>query len=63
MRKRYENYISILLLMFFLLIPGYTTGYTIGYTTGKVVDYFTKKPIKGALITLTRKMQLSALSY
>jgi hypothetical protein len=59
MRKRYENYISILLLMFFLLIPGYTRGYTIGYTTGKVVDYFTKKAIKGALITLNNNVVLT----
>jgi hypothetical protein len=59
MRKRYENYISVLLLMFFLLIPGYTMGYTIGYTTGKVVDYFTKKPIKGALITLNDNVVLT----
>jgi hypothetical protein len=59
MRKRYENYISILLLIFFLLIPGYTRGYTIGYTTGKVVDYFTKKPIKGALITLNNNVVLT----
>jgi hypothetical protein len=43
------------LLLFFLLIlflPRYIAGYKLGYINGKVVDSFTYKPIKGALVTM-----------
>jgi len=48
MINKYKNLIIIPLVMTFLLIP----GYTIGYTKGKVVDFYTKKPINGAVVTL-----------
>jgi hypothetical protein len=43
------------LLLFSLLIlflPRYLAGFKLGYINGKVIDSFTYKPIKGALVTM-----------
>lgn len=63
MSRRFKKFISILIVMPFLLMLGYTTGHTMGdkirYTSGKVVDFFTKKPINGALVTLNNNVVLT----
>lgn len=47
--------ISIYLFMSFLSTP----EYVFGFTTGKVIDLFTHRPVKGALVTLNRDMRLT----
>jgi hypothetical protein len=59
MKNRYRYCTVFLLLMLFLSIPQYTTAFTVGYTTGKVVDFFTKKPISGALVTMNNDVALT----
>src|SRR4030043_528064 len=63
MNRRFKKFIIILIVVPFLLMLGYTTGYTMGdkirYTSGKVVDFFTKKPITGALVTLNNNVVLT----
>ena len=39
--------LSVSLLMFLLMIPGYAAP----YTSGRVVDFLTGKPVKGAIVT------------
>ena len=63
MSRRFKKFIIILIVMPFLLMLGYTTGHAMGdkirYTSGKVVDFFTKKPITGALVTLNNNVVLT----
>lgn len=53
--RRYKKFIIILFLMFIVLFPEYATG----QTSGKVVDFFTKKPINGAFVTLGNNVVLT----
>ncbi len=48
-KKRHEAFIGLIVLLL-LLIP----VYAIAYTAGKVVDFFTKKPVTGAFITMNQ---------
>jgi hypothetical protein len=59
MKKRYRYCTIVLLLTLFLSVPRYATALTVGYTTGKVVDFFTKKPISGALVTMNSDFVLT----
>ncbi|OGW38385.1 MAG: GTP-binding protein [Nitrospirae bacterium RBG_13_39_12] len=59
MEKRYKYCIIILFIMLFLSIPICSMGLTVGYTTGKVVDIFTKNPIKEALVTINTDVVLT----
>ncbi len=43
-----HRYLAAVLCTFFLLL---TPGFASGYTRGKVLDYYTRLPIKGAVIT------------
>jgi hypothetical protein len=52
--KRYKAFM-ILIVILLLLIP----VYTMAYTTGRVVDFFTGKPVKGALVTLNHEVVLT----
>jgi hypothetical protein len=45
----------VLFVIFFLWVPAVATA----YTTGKVVDFFTGKPVKGALVTLNHDVVLT----
>src|SRR6266508_4876960 len=52
MQKLFKIIMILLLVIPFLSISGDTFGYAVGYTTGKVVDFFTKRPIKGAIVVV-----------
>lgn len=50
MRRLFKVILIITLMIPFLSISGDSSGYAAGYTKGKVVDFFTKRPIKGAIV-------------
>lgn len=54
--KRIGAYLIPFLVMVFLCMPGDTMGYSVGLTTGKVVDSLTKRPIKGAFVTVNNEV-------
>lgn len=59
MVKQYKKLILLFLLISFFSMPGDTFSYTVGYTTGKVVDYFTKRPIREAIVTVNNDVVLT----
>jgi hypothetical protein len=50
--NRIKHFVLLFLLLPVLSIPRTAPEYTVGYTTGRVVDYFTEKPVKGAIVTM-----------
>jgi hypothetical protein len=57
MRIRYKR--VVILLAVFVLIPECLFAFTAGYTTGKVIDFYTKCPIDGAIVTINNKVSLT----
>jgi hypothetical protein len=51
MRKGYSNYGIFLILLLLLFVPSYSRAYSVGYATGEVIDFYTKEPIHGAIVT------------
>ncbi len=49
----------VMLLAVFILIPECLLAYTAGCTTGKIIDFYTKKPIEGAIVTINNKVSLT----
>lgn len=57
--RRTVPYLIPFLVTIFLFLSGDTMGYTVGLTSGKVVDSATKRPIKGAFVTVNNEVVLT----
>ena len=59
MKKAHSNFNIFLISLLLLFVPSYSGAYTVGYTTGRVIDFFTKKPIQGAVVTSNNEVVLT----
>ncbi len=59
MNRRHQRILLLLLVLFFLFSPGDIKGSTGGCITGKVVDHYTKQPIKGAIVTVNNDVMVT----
>ncbi|HWR58865.1 MAG TPA: putative glycoside hydrolase [Thermodesulfovibrionales bacterium] len=59
MRRRLTRSAVVLFAALLVLPPAYSWGYGVGFTTGKVVDFITKKPIQGAIVTSDTEVVLT----
>jgi hypothetical protein len=59
MRSVYKKLITLAIVCILFPIPEDSSGYSPGHITGKVVDYFTKKPIRGAIVTIDNETALT----